>query len=112
MKRNYTFLLNDIISSCDNILDFVSGYNFELFKNDKKTISAVIREFEVIGEAANNLPESITKKYTDIQWDEIIGMRHRLIHGYFGVDYELVWFTIQHNVQKLITDIQQIITDL
>ena len=80
--------------------------------NDEKTSSAVIQKFEVIGEAVKNIPDFIGEKYPDIPWKNMAGMRDCLIHGYFGVDYALVWDTIEFDVSKIITLISQIIVDL
>ncbi|MDW7679775.1 MAG: DUF86 domain-containing protein [bacterium] len=112
MKRNIKLFLEDIIIACKDIQDFTEGMELNHFIQDKKTSSAVIRQFEIIGEAAKNVPESIRIKYSVIPWKDISGMRDRLIHGYFGVDYYLVWDTIKTDVPELIDNIQQIICDL
>ncbi len=77
--------------ACDDIQEFTKGMQYSQFVHDKKTTSAVIRQFEIIGEAAKHIPASIKKKYPEIPWKDMSGMRDRLIHGYFGVDYQLVW---------------------
>lgn len=67
--------------ACQDIQGFVEGMSYSEFLHDKKTTSAVIRQFEIIGEAAKNIPASIKKKYTKINWKDMAGMRDRLIHG-------------------------------
>ncbi len=73
----------------------------EELKEDEKTSSAVIRKFEIIGEAAKYMPNNVKEKYKDIQWKSMAGMRDRLIHAYFGIDYNLVWAAIKTEIPKL-----------
>ena len=108
MKRDYGLFLKDIVTACQYIQDFVAGMSYSKFLHDKKTTSAVIRQFEIIGEAAKNIPDSIRKKYSKINWKDMTGMRDRLIHGYFGVDYHIVWDTIANEIPKLKTSIEKI----
>jgi len=98
MKRNYMFFIKDILTAMESIENFVEGMSFEEFAEDDKTVSAVIRKFEIIGEAAKNLPESITKNNTNIAWRAMAGMRDRLIHAYFGIDLKLIWDTIRFSI--------------
>lgn len=74
---------------------------FDEFKKDDKTSSAVIRKFEIIGEATKKISESLKKKYPEIPWKEMAGMRDKLIHFYFGIDYKLVWQTIKHRIPQI-----------
>jgi uncharacterized protein with HEPN domain len=101
MKRDLALFLKNILSACEDIQDFVQGMDYNSFVHDNKTSSAVIRQFEIIGEAAKNVPHSIKQNYTNVPWKEVSGMRDRLIHGYFGVDYYLVWDTITTKVPEL-----------
>ena len=112
MKREYKLFLEDIIKSCEYIQEFVEGIDFDQFLNDEKTSSAVIQKFGIIGEAVKNIPEFIKQKYPDIAWKDMAGMRDRLIHGYFGVDYVLVWDTIESDIPEIITSISQILDEL
>lgn len=84
----------------ESIERFVEGMSFEQFQNDDKTSSAVIRKFEIIGEAAKNISESIKQQHPSVPWKEMAGMRDRLIHGYFGIDYQLVWSTIKNRLPE------------
>jgi uncharacterized protein with HEPN domain len=75
--------------------------SFEDFAADRKTTNAVIRSLEIIGEAAKKIPSEIRRQYPLIPWNEIAGMRDKLIHEYFGVDLEIVWETIQNDLNEL-----------
>jgi uncharacterized protein with HEPN domain len=104
--------LKDIIEACNYIQEFVEGMDFGQFLHDEKTSSAVIRKFEIIGEAAKNIPNSITEKYPHVPWKDMAGMRDRLIHGYLGVDYNIVWETIKTDLPPIISEISQILKDV
>lgn len=91
--RNPNLYLTDILEAMEAIGRFVEGMEFEDFKVDDKTSSAVIRKFEIIGEATKNVPEKIKQEYSTIPWREMAGMRDKLIHFYFGIKYDLVWGT-------------------
>ena len=104
--------LNDIIESIEDIGSFVDEMSYEDFKVDKKTIYAVIRCLEIIGEAVKKIPENNRKIYADIPWREIGGMRDKLIHEYFGVDVVTVWDTIQEDLPPLKSSISKMINDL
>lgn len=99
--RDIKLYLRDIIEAIESIEKFVEGMEFEDFKNDDKTSSAVIRKFEVIGEATKNIPDSIKGSYTTVPWREMAGMRDRLIHFYFGIKYDLVWLTIKDVIPQI-----------
>jgi uncharacterized protein with HEPN domain len=71
---------------------------FERFVKDKKTVDAVVRNLEIIGEATKNIPESARKQYPSVPWRDMAGMRDRLIHGYFGVNLDVVWKTVKERL--------------
>ncbi|GAB6056580.1 DUF86 domain-containing protein [Methanobacterium movens] len=99
--RDPKLYLKDILEAMDSIELFIGEMDFHEFKEDDKTSSAVIRKFEIIGEATKNLPEDIKKDYPDIPWRAMAGMRDKLIHFYFGIKYELVWRTIKDVIPQL-----------
>ena len=110
--RDYQLYLKDILSAMDSIETFVEGMSFEEFRADDKTASAVIRKFEIIGEATKNIPDEIRQQYPTVPWKEMARMRDRLIHFYFGVDYKLVWMTIKERLSQVKPEIQCIHEDL
>ena len=111
MKRNYTLYLKDILQCINSIEEFVDKMDFEDFITDDKTSSAVIRKFEIIGEAVKKIPDEIKINYPNNPWKEIAGMRDRLIHFYFGVDYKLVWETIKKRLPELKLLVEKILRD-
>lgn len=107
-ERDPRLYLSDILDSGRAIQEFVKGFSFEEFCRDRKTCSAVIREFEVIGEAIGKLPETLKQRYPDIEWQDIKDFRNLLVHEYFGVDLEIVWNMIQDDLPVLIDAIRTI----
>ena len=107
-KRQPHLLIEDIIESCNKILDYTKGLSFDDFTKDSKTIDAVIRNFEIIGEAANRLPENFKDEHQDIDWHKIRGFRNRIVHDYMGIDYSIVWEIKDNFLIKLIAELQQI----
>jgi uncharacterized protein with HEPN domain len=107
--RDYGIYLYDILQAIEAIERFVEGMTFEDFTDDDKTASAVLRKFEIIGEAAKNIPQTTRQEYPKIPWREMSGMRDKLLHFYFGVNYDLVWQTIKNRLPELKTAIQEII---
>ena len=89
-KREPKLLIEDIIDSGNKILLYTAGLSFDDFTADSKTIDAVVRNFEIIGEAANRLPDEFKDQHTQIDWQRIRGFRNRIVHDYFGIDYSIV----------------------
>ncbi len=112
MKRNYRVYLSDILDALRNAREFVKGLSCEEFIADKKTVSAVVRELEVAGEATKQLPASVRKKYPQIPWSDMAGMRDKLIHFYFGVDLEIVWETVKTRIPELEPLIEACLKDI
>ncbi len=90
-SRTNKMFLDDIQTAMSRIAEYIKGYDFDRFKKDYKTVDAVIRNFEIIGEASKYLDERIKEKYPDVPWREMYYLRNRISHEYFGVDYEIIW---------------------
>jgi uncharacterized protein with HEPN domain len=101
-KRQPRLLIEDIIDSGNKILAYTQNLTFDEFIADSKTIDAVIRNFEIIGEAAARLPDGFKDKYPDIDWHRIRGFRNRIVHDYFGIDYTIVWQIKETFLQELL----------
>lgn len=112
MKRDYRVYLNDILQASRNATQFLEGLAYEEFISDRKTISAVVRELEIIGEAVKQIPLSVRKKYPLIPWSDMAGMRDKLIHFYFGVDMEIVWETVKVRIPELEGLIEDVLKSL
>lgn len=108
-KREPSLLLTDICESLQKIKSYTLGLTYQEFIDDDKTIDAVIRNFEIIGEAANRLSEEVKERFPQINWDRIRGFRNRIVHDYMGIDYGIVWTIIENDVEKLLRDIKEII---
>ena len=107
-RRNPDLLLQDIIESCNKILNYTVGLTFDEFVNDNKTLDAVIRNFEIIGEAANRLPEEYKDKTSEIDWHKLRGFRNRIVHDYMGIDYSIVWEIRNNYIESLIKNLEKL----
>ena len=99
--REWRLRIEDMLDAIGAIEEFVAGMNFEAFRNDRKTVDAVVRNLEVIGEAARHVPEDVREEYDAVPWKDIIGIRSVLIHEYFGVDFGILWATIETDLPTL-----------
>lgn len=105
-SRSAELLIEDILASAQKIQRYTAGMTFEQFVVDEKTADAVARNFEIIGEAANRLPDEFKAQYSTIDWDRIRGFRNRIVRDYFGIDYSIVWQIIQDYLPLLISEIR------
>jgi uncharacterized protein with HEPN domain len=96
------------LDSSNAILDYVEGLSFDDFNADRKTYSADIREFEIIGEAVGKLPESFKERHPEIEWQDIKDFRNLLSHEYFGIDLEIVWRIIEDDLPVLMNAVREI----
>lgn len=110
-KRTPGLLLEDILDSINKIGGYTAGISYDQFLADDKTIDAVIRNFEIIGEAANRLPDEIREEYQEIDWHRIRGFRNRIVHDYMGIDYQTVWIIIESFIPVLKEQILKILED-
>ena len=101
MPRSQLLYLNDISEAAGNIRSYVGDLTFGKFKNDRMRIDAVVRNFEVIGEAVKNLSDDLKTQFPATDWKAVAGFRDTLIHGYFGIDLEILWDIIVHKIPVL-----------
>ncbi len=102
MKREYEDYLRDMLENAEKALSFVQGMDYDDFCTDDKAVYAVIRAFEIIGEAARQIPEDVRQANPGIQWREIAAMRNKLTHEYFGVNTKVIWRTVHEDVPVII----------
>src|SRR5690606_11290291 len=100
-RRDNILLIRDMIESAQKIMSYTKDMTYEEFESDNKTIDAVIRNFEIIGEAANRLTEVYKAENPEIEWDHLRGFRNRIVHEYFGIDLEIVWQIIEDDLAIL-----------
>lgn len=112
MKREYSDALGDILENCDKAIGFLGRMNFDAFVANEEKVYAIVRALEIIGEAARHIPPPLRAKYPEIPWSKITGMRDKVIHDYFGVDYEVVWKTVHNDLPKLKPQVQRMLDKL
>ena len=108
-QRNFLLYLDDMLTSMHQIQKYTKGMDFAEFKSSRITVDAVIRNFEIIGEATKNIPDIIKEKYPSLPWKQMYGLRNYLTHEYFGIDYENIWQIITTDLSNNIDDLTDII---
>jgi len=101
--------VEDILESIELIEKYIGNLEFDGFSKDRKTVDAVVRNFEIIGEASKYIPDYIKEKHTDVDWIGIVGLRNRIAHDYFGVSLEIVWNIVKQELPKLQNQMKQIL---
>ena len=110
MSRDYSVYLEDILEAIQKIQQYIEGLSINTFSRDSKTLDAVVRNLEVIGEATKRIPEEIRSKYPGIEWKKIAGLRDMLIHEYFGINVEIVWDILQIKLPVLEKEVKKILS--
>ena len=110
-KRNASLLLQDILECVDAIEGYTRGLKRGAFEADRKTIDAVVRNLEIIGEAANSLPNSYRERHEEIEWPQIVGLRNRIIHEHFDVDLDIIWFIVENELAPLKAKVQKLLSE-
>ena len=99
--RPVALLIEDIWEAAGKVSRFTKGMTLDGFARDQKSTDAVVRNLEIIGEAAGRLPASFKQEHAEIEWAKIVGLRHRIVHEYFSVDLQIVWHIIQEDIPLL-----------
>jgi uncharacterized protein with HEPN domain len=109
--RDWRLRLEDIVSAGDSIAQYVRGMTFDVFRADRKTVDAVVRNLEVIGEAARHVPNDVRDRYPEVAWSDMSDMRNVLIHEYFGVDLPILWKTIGSDLPPVVSALRTILRE-
>lgn len=98
--------VSDIAESIRRVEDYAKGMTYQQFLKDTKTQDAVVRNLEIIGEAAKSISSDFKKKRKDIEWEKVAGMRDKLVHHYFGVNLDIVWNVVKEKLPELKTQLE------
>jgi uncharacterized protein with HEPN domain len=109
-RRDWNFL-NDIREAIQRILTYTAGLTYQQFTEDIKTQDAVVRNLEIIGEAAKNLSANLRKSHPGVPWKDLMGMRDKMIHHYFGINYEIVWTIAKEELAGLLPRLEEILAN-
>lgn len=107
-QRDLHVYLEDILEASFKAIRFLEGVTFEQFENDERTAFAVVRALEIVGEAAKHIPPVVRDRAPEIPWQEMAGMRDKLIHGYQGVDLRVVWRTVREDLPTVVDAIREL----
>lgn len=110
-SRDWRLFVADMITFCEQVLAYTSGLEQAAFLRDQKTYDAVLRNLELLGEAATHVPQRVREAHPDVPWRAIVGMRNRLIHGYLGIDDDLVWSAVSDDTPELVTALRHLLED-
>ncbi len=108
-EREYVLYLEDMLESMRKIEEYLGGLDFRSFKMSYMAVDAIIRNFEIIGEASKSIPTHIKNNYPEIPWKKMYGLRNLIAHEYFGIDYEMIWEIANKNLPQNRLDIELII---
>ena len=109
MSRDYRLFLDDIRTCCEKVLRYTCGLTAEAFAGDEKTLDAVVRNLEIIGEAAKQVPPHLRQRHPQVEWQKIAGLRDVVIHRYFGVDEDIIWDVVRNHVPQLLEQVTRIL---
>ena len=112
MKRDFLVYLDDILDAMGKAEMFVAGMSYAQFEDDLRTNYAVTRALEIVGEATKRLPVSFREQYPHVPWQDMAGMRDKIIHGYDNVNLRIVWDVVKRDIPEVRPMIKQILTDL
>ena len=108
-EREWKLFLHDAEKSINRIIEYTEGMGKERFFQDYKTFDAVMRNLTIIGEAIKHIPQDIRGKYKEIEWKKISGLRDIIVHGYFGIDEDIIWDVVENKIHELKAQIEALI---
>jgi len=111
-RRNARLLLQDMLESLEKIERYTTGLTFERFAWDDRTVDAVVRNLEIIGEAAQQIPSEVRERYPEVPWRRVIGLRNVVVHEYFAVDVEIVWTVVRQSLPELKEALRRMMAEL
>ncbi|MFZ4856346.1 MAG: DUF86 domain-containing protein [Desulfuromonadaceae bacterium] len=107
-EREWRFYLDDMVRFCEKVVVYTELLDKEGFVDDEKTYDATLRILELLGEAATHIPEEIRSKYSIIPWRQVVATRNQLIHGYLGIDNDILWSIIQEDIPNLYRELKRL----
>jgi len=107
-EREWGFYLNDMIIFSEKVLAYTEGLDQEGFEADEEAYDATLRKLELIGEAATHIPDAIRETFSAIPWRQVVATRNRLIHGYLGIDNEIIWSIIRDDIPLLLKELKRL----
>lgn len=110
-RRSVRVLLEDMLDRCARITSYLGDMDYAALLEDQKTADSIVRNLEVIGEAASRLPKEFTQVHPHLPWRQIVGLRHRIVHDYFDVDLALVFDICREEVPPLSTNLRKLLED-
>jgi len=111
-KRKVRLFLADMLESIEKVQRYTAGVDFERFAGDDLLVDAVVRNLEIIGEAARHIPETLRQRYPEVPWKRVVGLRNVVVHEYFAVDVEILWAIVHKNLPELKVALQRMLNDL
>lgn len=110
--RPWGLFVGDMIGFCERVLSYTQGMDLPTFLANPMAYDAVLRNIELIGEAASHIPVEVRATHSDIAWRDIIDARNRMAHGYLGIDDDIVWDIVQTDIPKLLSQLRRLLGDL
>ena len=107
-RRDPELLLEDVSLSIEKIERYINSFTMDSFKVDDKTVDAVVRNLEIIGEAVRQIPSAFKEEHSNVPWNQIAGLRNRIVHDYFGLDIEMIWHIVTFDLPELKSKIGKI----
>jgi uncharacterized protein with HEPN domain len=107
-KRDAELLVEDMLDALRKIDLYTAGMDHSSFLQDEKTVDAVVRNLEVLGEAARQIPDAFAARHPDVPWRKVTGLRNRIVHDYFGLDLEIIWQIVRNDLPPLKATLEKI----